>query len=101
MSLYLKHKLFIYLKLKPIYLKFIEEYDIWSINSDSNMNSVLFLQSNYSDDILISENNIYKLVHYHNQTQFEILKEFATPEEVWEKVIKPDIEDYYGITIEE
>ena len=69
------------------------------------------LTSKYKDELfpIVELKDNYVLCIYDNQyikidtdTKFESLQTtFATPEEVWEKVIKPDIEDYYGITIEE
>ena len=69
------------------------------------------LTSKYKDELfpIVELKDNYVLCIYDNQyikidtdTKFESLQTtFSTPQEVWEKVIKPDIEDYYGIKIEE
>lgn len=59
------------------------------------------LNSSQNDDVLCLYENKYYLIHNYCELGYELKQIFSTPEEVWQKAIKPDIENYYDIKIEE
>ena len=52
------------------------------------------------NDVLICISDKLILV-FDISDEITLLNSFSTPEQVWQELIKPDIEEYYGIKIEE
>jgi hypothetical protein len=52
-------------------------------------------QTEMRDDVICIYNNQFYLIHTHTKPGFEVHGIYETAEEVWEKVIKPDIEEYF------
>ena len=69
------------------------------LNSEypSYKNNLLPILHKGDDDYICLYNNKYYLIHAGTEPGWEANKNriFSTPQEVWEKVIKPDIEEYY------
>ena len=96
---------------KKTYIEFIKDYSVWKIEDNYKNSDEVFLPASYNDSVIISNGNFYELVHYsfdydpktgeYDNKKYSILQTFSTPEQVWQELIKPDIEEYYGIVIEE
>ena len=103
---------------KPSYQKYYEDIENWEIfdnyASFTNFPEFKTLLKGYKfDDNLVYfiHSNNFKLIHFtydydpktgeYDNKKYSILQTFSTPEQVWQELIKPDIEEYYGIVIEE
>jgi hypothetical protein len=88
------------------YLDYIKPliYAIYRVNQltkkyTDELLPVLELKDNYG--LFLYEEKYVKISFDLKFENIDIKDIFSTPQEVWEHVIKPDIEEYYGIKIEE
>ena len=103
---------------KISYQKYFEECEDWKILYEYQSYKKFpefyaLIKSYHSDEFVILDKitNKFKLIHFtydydpktgeYDNKKYSILQTFSTPEQVWQELIKPDIEEYYGIVIEE
>lgn len=99
-----------YWKEKPYALNFLINQEVSFLHTLSLVNKqnpsfenkLIPLMKVYNGDDLVClfEEKFY-LFKIYDKGYNDLVLQFSTPQEVWEKVIKPDIEDYYGIKIDE
>jgi hypothetical protein len=99
------------LKSIDYYNKYYKDQGNWEIYNDfltfPEKDFFTLLYAHYCDDYIVFHKKLkkFQLIHLtYNPSkldEYRLIKQFSTPQEVWEKVIKPDIEEYYGIKIDE